>query len=906
MATMAASHMHPSLEVAAPDDDMEISSDAGRMDNYDIDIDLMDPQDDDPEIDYMLEDDVVDHAADQDVHASSRDDVMADDMEDSTIVEDIMRDDDHVQDDYLADINEPPADGSLHHFDHQHSFHEQEYTQPDLLQDLTEYKEEHVQVPEIVLDDTTQQTASPVVAPSVPIEDGQPLQPSSANPFSLPPSENEPSALSDVDYNLEHHVGELEGEAHSDNANPDDAGSPHDETQVENSDGLSLLPEDSHNTQDSRAESSIESELPTGSPTAQEQSPPSPQPRTTDQETLNHIEHQIASSQEEQNIEDVDDTPYRLQLPTQADGEQELQDDSTWNPSLHAVKVQYATAQYDDDDSDSLFLFPAHSGSFVVEDTSLAYKSMSELFQSCRQTLSDVSEDEELEIYCEDLDLCISEVCIPHYMTPEALLIILQDSKHCATTSFSQIIDVYIQLQQHDGVEQPPALRISIRTKPRFSTQLEALFTAASEDKGLSQLHINNSIVPRITHTASTVDNTRLPETQVQLSQTELAATEPAGLNEQTVGDDLHRDETESSHVDVYQESDEGVYEHDFELEEYPDEATGEIGETEELTAYPDEGFVPGETSTYVDENAEYEDPTFIETQDPGTEAILEDHSHNEVIGAPEEDVESSGSSTVQGENDVPHNCQYSCALEPYDLLTQYEDSALDDSSDQQASAPEHVDSEDVEYSGDHVTAYDEDENATAHPLSEGLSLTLTAETEDGASETQTQHLEDPAYALEQADQEWDPVGYEDGGYPDEQSLDDSQQEENDGEVPSADAWDGFADQDEPVDHGKPEDVTDLNAAIGSSHSAPGTFQVPDESAEEDEDSITYDDEPEEESLAEPAVTTSQARSSDSPLGKRSREDDHESGGEDGSDQGQCKRVCLDGDFTHTGQIRSD
>jgi hypothetical protein len=458
-----------------------------------------------------------------------------------------------------------------------------------------------------------------------------------------------------------------------------------------------------------------------------------------------------------------------------------------------------------------------------------------------------------------------------------------------------------MQLQQHDGIEQPPALRISIRTKPRFSAQLEALFTAAGEDKGLSQLQISNPVVSETTLTAAISDEQDGSETQTQLLQTEPEpftneANIPAQLSQQVVDEDLSHDDAEPDNHDIYRESNEEVYEGNYDLEEYPEEGDGEVEEIEENIAYPGEESLPHETETYEDESAEYEEPTYDEAGPSVLDGVSQNYLRDELVGAPEEDIESSGSSTVQGENDAPHNCQYFCAFTPDHWLTQYKDSKLDDSAEKLASTFENIDQENIEHPGDHFTTHDEDENATTHPVSDELASNPPAEIE---GESQSQNLEDSAYDLDTSNQEWGSVGYEDERHPEDQNLDDNQHEENGGEVASADRWDGFANQ------GNLGDDNDFNVVTHSTHSATGTFQVPDESAEEDEDSITYDDEPEEEVVEESAVTASQAHSSGSPLGKRSREEDHESGGEDGSDKGLFKLRFFK-TLTNGEQIPSD
>ncbi|KAJ9664108.1 hypothetical protein H2201_005348 [Coniosporium apollinis] len=114
------------------------------------------------------------------------------------------------------------------------------------------------------------------------------------------------------------------------------------------------------------------------------------------------------------------------------------------------------------------------SETFFLQDESLAHRSIYDLLQACRQVLGEtIHEEDELEINIAELGLCISE-----------------DSSSCPHVSFSQILDVYVQLQKHDGVQEPDPLYITLTTKTRFTTRLGALLQAATEGRGLLSLDI--------------------------------------------------------------------------------------------------------------------------------------------------------------------------------------------------------------------------------------------------------------------------------------------------------------------------------------------------------------------------------------------------------------------------------
>ena len=57
-----------------------------------------------------------------------------------------------------------------------------------------------------------------------------------------------------------------------------------------------------------------------------------------------------------------------------------------------------------------------------------------------------------------------------------------------------QLLDIYLQLQQNDGVENPDPLYIVLQTKIRFSSRLEYLLTAVAESRGFSEISVMDRI----------------------------------------------------------------------------------------------------------------------------------------------------------------------------------------------------------------------------------------------------------------------------------------------------------------------------------------------------------------------------------------------------------------------------
>lgn len=56
------------------------------------------------------------------------------------------------------------------------------------------------------------------------------------------------------------------------------------------------------------------------------------------------------------------------------------------------------------------------------------------------------------------------------------------------STSFAEVLDVYVKLQKNDGVENVPPLYITLTARPTFTGRLASIVRAASDGKGLSKV----------------------------------------------------------------------------------------------------------------------------------------------------------------------------------------------------------------------------------------------------------------------------------------------------------------------------------------------------------------------------------------------------------------------------------
>ena len=75
------------------------------------------------------------------------------------------------------------------------------------------------------------------------------------------------------------------------------------------------------------------------------------------------------------------------------------------------------------------------------------------------------------------------------------LLTVLQSSVDATSVTLVHILDIYLQLCYHDGIETPPPMRMIFTTNVRFSHRLDQLAGFVADGKGLSQIEEDNSSV---------------------------------------------------------------------------------------------------------------------------------------------------------------------------------------------------------------------------------------------------------------------------------------------------------------------------------------------------------------------------------------------------------------------------
>lgn len=159
-------------------------------------------------------------------------------------------------------------------------------------------------------------------------------------------------------------------------------------------------------------------------------------------------------------------------------------DTSYQEAALHALKVYYQ--------DNEISLFPPREGDssemFLLEDESLAYENFGRLFDSCREVLQgSIGENELLLVDIESLNIQLTEVCLrPLSLSVQKLT--AQDSPDVSQVTLSQIIDLYVRLCQNEHIAHPEPLYLALSTKLTIPAQLSDLLTAANEGKGISDV----------------------------------------------------------------------------------------------------------------------------------------------------------------------------------------------------------------------------------------------------------------------------------------------------------------------------------------------------------------------------------------------------------------------------------
>ncbi|RAL16873.1 uncharacterized protein BO97DRAFT_410388 [Aspergillus homomorphus CBS 101889] len=141
----------------------------------------------------------------------------------------------------------------------------------------------------------------------------------------------------------------------------------------------------------------------------------------------------------------------------------------TEHEALYPVKVYYQETE--------ISLFPPREGdsseTFFLEDENLAYGPFADLLEACRNVLQEhVGEKDVLIMDVDALNLQLAE-----------------DSTHMGDITLFQIVDLYLRLCHNEGIDEPEPLYLSLSTRLTPSAELSDLLAAANEGKGLTDIH---------------------------------------------------------------------------------------------------------------------------------------------------------------------------------------------------------------------------------------------------------------------------------------------------------------------------------------------------------------------------------------------------------------------------------
>ena len=128
----------------------------------------------------------------------------------------------------------------------------------------------------------------------------------------------------------------------------------------------------------------------------------------------------------------------------------------------------------------------------LLKDDNLANVSLADLMSSCRQRLplktgEEITDDQDLVLSFDQLALMLVEVsrdispcCMTSANNP------VQDSRAASSTSLNEVLQIYLQLHQNDGVEEIASLSLTLSTQLRFSSSLTMFRQAIANGQGMS------------------------------------------------------------------------------------------------------------------------------------------------------------------------------------------------------------------------------------------------------------------------------------------------------------------------------------------------------------------------------------------------------------------------------------
>jgi hypothetical protein len=630
-----ATTLQPSFGLQQPEDSMEISSECGNNMDADIDIDLDAP---DPIDTNMQSFQVDDHQMQEDLRSDRPDDLLMIDDSNLDDTDRMMQDDAPLpqeQDEELLDFSEDEEDVPMN---------PAEPTQPDEIDLLAEpempvNQSATIQEPvELVQSDMAAElltegvqpvntevpqpeeaseqphvehveTQEPVTTETVTNDEPQLLAQTSPDKSAIsapqpePQEDTQPSLTADSTEQPETYVREIVVES-TENANVTNENSEESAQVVHQSPA-----EDQHLEQGN-------DDIPTG--VAQE-----------------HDEQPIKRTLTRQ---ETDLSNYTV--PDDLSREREV--NSPTVTGLHPTIVEYQ--------ENEVYLFPSRDPAvpeqYLLQNENLVTTSLGDLLQACRTALGDgISEDEELVLGVEELDLYVSEVSfgISSAFSSTNANNLTQDSTPAFSTSFSELLDIYLQLHKLDGNDNPPPFRVSLTTKVRFSNRLASITQAISEGKGFSQLSFlqyyeydeptelpDEDFDDDFDDDFDELAKLEEPQKLIEESATTVESAQDVAEDEHTA-EDVSAPQAEDQQPEPTGSAQEGEYEGEtLAQHDVPTDTADQSEYNQDDTQYFD--AQGGESELLDESHAEQEDAAYAEAQSTtgNVEAEVEDESHHE------------------------------------------------------------------------------------------------------------------------------------------------------------------------------------------------------------------------------------------------------------------------------------
>ncbi|KAI5249640.1 hypothetical protein E4T42_05145 [Aureobasidium subglaciale] len=306
------------------------------------------------------------------------------------------------------------------------------------------------------------------------------------------------------------------------------------------------------------------------------------------------------------------------------DYSRERQVNSPTVTGLHPTIVEYQ--------ENEIYLFPSRDPAvpeqYLLQNENLVTTSLGDLLQACRTALADnIGEDEELVLGVEELDLFVSE-----------------DSTPAFSTSFSELLDMYLQLHKFDGNDNPPPFRVSLSTKTRFSNRLASITQAISEGKGFSQLpflqYYDYDVPTELPDEDFDDDFNEIIKSDEQQQLTDEGASAVESV--QSAVDDQHVAEKTSAPTEELQTgttdpAQEGEYEEEASAQaEMPTDAVDQSEYNHDETQYFD---AQGDESELVGEShggQASSDEAGVPSKGSNTQAVAEDSTHIDGVNVEE------------------------------------------------------------------------------------------------------------------------------------------------------------------------------------------------------------------------------------------------------------------------------